>query len=568
MTKQNILESLLGKGYFPKELPPVFTTTDFGKASLEILSEWEAGAVFKRVPVTKILVPGKGKVKKAGAYTYKCLEADPEVISCPKRGYERRSMSITHPVPQALLAAEIAEHRATIAKWVSRRRYSLDDLHISPRFSRGIRPLNFEAHKAKKAYIEAQADWIVKTDITRFYPTIYTHSISWAAYGKENVKSNRKKFEGSIADRLDTLVRACNRNQTIGVPIGPETSRIIADILSARIDEEFHSSVGDVDDSQIDRLQDDWFLGAPSLEVAETALAQIAACYRKYGLDINGSKTSVGSALEPLSATWVSELGAFLSHNGGPLSRARLRAFLDLVLKLQLDFPKDPVVGYGLSVIESRRSSIADLEALESFLIRAATASPGALNRICGILINLQHDTKRVSLSRVTNRFTQLAERHAAKGNHYEVIWLLYTLRGLGITLKSKALIEWSEAVESSAIILLLLDMRERGQIRGLLPKSTWEDGITAERVTSDWSWLYAYEGIRKGWLRDAKNVMGQPFLQSFCQRDIEFYNPQRNVVRTEAAVIQRSKLRKKNIQDTVALVDKLRGFSASEYSD
>lgn len=568
MTKRSILASLLGKGYFPKELPPVFTTADFGNVADDVLQDWEQAKLFKRQFVGKINVPGKGKIKKQGAYTYEVPKPEFEAISCPKKGYERRTISITHPIPQALLSAEIDKNRSAISKWLARSRYSMDRVEISSIYGRGMKPLNFAAHGAKKAYIEAHADWIVKTDITRFYPSIYTHSITWAAYGKEAVKSNLKLFEGSVADRLDTLVRSCNRNQTVGLPIGPETSRILADIVSTRIDSDFSLAVSNVEESQVDRLQDDWFLGSATLEVAEAALSTIASCYREYGLDINGSKTAVESTLSPLSETWIAELGAFLSHGNTQLTRARLREFLHLVLKLQLEYPKEPVVSYGLSVIESRRGSIRDVEALESFLIRAATAAPGAMNRICSVLINLQHDTRRVSLSRVRSRFTTLAERNLINGNLYEVIWLLFTLRGLKIPFKSDSFCGALEQIESSSLILLLLDMKDRGQVWSKLPVAQWEEAISVDRIMSDWSWLYAYEGIRKGWLQDKQNVMKHPFFASMASRDVVFYDARRNVTRTRKTVQIRNRQRRINLLDSMQLVAKLRGFHFSEYDD
>ncbi len=229
-TAKDKLTSLLRKGYFPKELPPAFTTQDFGRDSWSIREDWRDAGVFK----TKAI---KYKKKtKAGCYVYeKLIVAEPDIISTPKKGYERRDIHITHPVPQLLLCEELSFNWKEAMKWLGRQEFSNDEIRIGNEYTRSIKGINFDLHRLKKAFIEASADWIVKTDITRFYPSIYTHSIAWAAYGKENVKSDIKKFDGSLADRLDVLVRACNRNQTAGIPIGPETSRIIAEIISSRI---------------------------------------------------------------------------------------------------------------------------------------------------------------------------------------------------------------------------------------------------------------------------------------------------------------------------------------------
>jgi hypothetical protein len=213
---------------------------------------------------------------------------------------------------------------------------------------------------------------LVKTDLSRFYPTIYTHSIAWAAYGKERVKSNLKLYQGSLADRLDILVRTCNRNQTIGIPIGPETSRIIAEVISARIDAGFQGFMPDIPNDRVDRLQDDWFVGVSSLEHAERVLSSIAAIYRNYGLEINGNKTSIDHIIAASGTSWISEIGAFLSHDAGPIRAARLRELLSLSLRLQSDFPNEPVVNYVLSIVEAQHAASQDVEILESFLLKAA----------------------------------------------------------------------------------------------------------------------------------------------------------------------------------------------------
>ena len=284
-----IHQALLSKGYFPKELPPVFTTADFGTHVDEIVAEWRAANVFK--PDSKSLGKLPGKMVRRGSYTYQLSSAEAETISKPKRGYERRDVHITHPLPQALLACEIGGNWRPLQGWLSRQTFSEDEIRVGPDYERSIKGINFAVHSAKKSYLQATSDWVVTTDITRFYPSIYTHSIAWAAYGKEKVKRNPNVYKGSLADRLDLLVRACNRNQTVGIPVGPETSRIVAEIISARIDCDYRSRFPKATADSIDRLQDDWTIGVPSLEEAERVLSAISGIYRAFGLDINGSKT-------------------------------------------------------------------------------------------------------------------------------------------------------------------------------------------------------------------------------------------------------------------------------------
>ena len=367
---KNIQKALLSSGYFPKELPPVFTTLSFGEHADSIIAEWDSGDVFKLKNAKDFGRIGGKKFRGKIGFS-KIPSAEPETISKPKKLYERRNIHITHPVPQALLAREISQNWKTIQKWLSRQTFSEDEIVVQIAHERAIKGINFPLHRAKTNFIEATADWLVKTDITRFYPSLYTHSIPWAAYGKERVKHDLKTYDGSVADRLDILVRSCNRNQTVGIPIGPETSRILAEIVSSRIDDDFkaHFKNASIDGSNVnpktvDRLQDDWTVGTSSLEQAENVLSVITKCYREYGLEINGAKTSVTHLMKSEGLNWKSEIASFLSHRHGALSGGRLVEFLQLCLKLQLNAPSDPVLNYSLSIIEGHKFRVDDLEAV------------------------------------------------------------------------------------------------------------------------------------------------------------------------------------------------------------
>src|SRR5690606_20874699 len=135
-----------------------------------ILNDWQSSNVFRIKPAKKF--PKINGKKHRHRYSYEGIpNADPELISKPKRLYERRNLHITHPIPQALLAKEISDNWVTVLRWLSRRKYSIDEIVVSMEHERAVKSINFRAHEAKKSFIEATADWLVCTDISRFYPT-------------------------------------------------------------------------------------------------------------------------------------------------------------------------------------------------------------------------------------------------------------------------------------------------------------------------------------------------------------------------------------------------------------
>jgi hypothetical protein len=132
---KTIQQALLSKGYFPKELPPVFTTEDFGRLSQDVLFRWKSNGVFK-IDV-KSLGKTPCKNKRRNAYTYFLESAEAEIFSKPKRGYERRNLHITHPIPQALLVKEISDNWKAVQKWLSKQSFSMDEIKASQEYDRG-----------------------------------------------------------------------------------------------------------------------------------------------------------------------------------------------------------------------------------------------------------------------------------------------------------------------------------------------------------------------------------------------------------------------------------------------
>ncbi|HDS2552779.1 TPA: RNA-directed DNA polymerase, partial [Klebsiella pneumoniae subsp. pneumoniae] len=118
---------------------------------------------------------------------------------------------------------------------------------------------SFEFHRLERKY-----EYMVKFDISKCFSHIYTHSLAWAVknkkYAKENTDSTH--FEGA----LDKLFRDFNHGETNGILIGPEVSRIYAEIILQRIDLNIIEKLRKLfnlnfnDDYVIKRYVDDYFI--------------------------------------------------------------------------------------------------------------------------------------------------------------------------------------------------------------------------------------------------------------------------------------------------------------------
>jgi hypothetical protein len=151
---------------------------------------------------------------------------------------------------------------------------------------------DYRYHRAEKKY-----NFLYKFDISKCFDSIYSHSISWAVLGldtvKENVNASKKNFSGIF----DVFIQNSNYGETNGILIGPEFSRIFAEIILQRIDknveEEIFKLKGSKNktDYELYRYVDDYFLFCDDDTLKEEILKIFKHELKEYKMSINNSKT-------------------------------------------------------------------------------------------------------------------------------------------------------------------------------------------------------------------------------------------------------------------------------------
>lgn len=143
---------------------------------------------------------------------------------------------------------------------------------------------------------EKRFKYLVKLDISKFFNSIYTHSIEWAIkdkrYIKDNLKNNKnKKIFGKS---FDELIRSSNDNETNGIPIGAEVSRIFAEIIMQDIDIKLEKALleNEINDFKIYRYVDDYFIFYNDENDYKKIHLFLKSELEKYNLFLNETKTT------------------------------------------------------------------------------------------------------------------------------------------------------------------------------------------------------------------------------------------------------------------------------------
>lgn len=153
----------------------------------------------------------------------------------------------------------------------------------------------FESYEYHK--LEKQFHSMLQVDIAKCFPSIYTHSVSWAIKSKRVAKAMLGS-SGDFDGAFDNLMQLINYGETNGIIIGPEVSRIFSEIILQKIDlnlvknlEEQDLHVGE--DYNFRRYVDDYFIFFRSEDAKKAFIKTLEACLLEYKMYLNEAKTTI-----------------------------------------------------------------------------------------------------------------------------------------------------------------------------------------------------------------------------------------------------------------------------------
>ena len=152
---------------------------------------------------------------------------------------------------------------------------------------------------------ERRFAYLVKVDVAKCFDSIYTHSVAWATEGHDvikasiarpnNEKRKAKDLRQTFGDDFDRLMQRLNHNETSGITIGSEVSRVFAEIILQAIDVEVQAALAVEGltfgvDYEILRYVDDYFVFLADAHRRTLVVTTLSEKLRKYKLHLNASK--------------------------------------------------------------------------------------------------------------------------------------------------------------------------------------------------------------------------------------------------------------------------------------
>ncbi len=402
------IRRIMDRGLLPENLPSVITS----KALWPHFEEFNASYV--------VTTKRSGRVSPYNA---------------SKRGFQRRLFGLPHPIFVHDQAAFLQKHWNQILPGLEGAHGSLS----RPAFpTHGPRSTKITPHSAlPRARLEAfsRFKFCLVTDVSRCFPSIYTHSIPWAIHGKAASKEDIKANSATIfGNRLDFAIRQAQDRQTIGIPVGQDTSRVISEIILSAVDREFIRRSGPKGVTYR-RHVDDYWVGGASVEECERHLQLLREALREYELDINELKTRIVNTSVVFGESWAfeiaEELGQAFPRFGDP--RGDQVSTLGKILDRARATNDDGIIRHTIRKLDERHAWSTHWEILEHFLAQCAVQYPHSFDYVARVVAWRLRKGLSIDQALWSEVTRQVGGQAATLGRDSEVLWSLWTMKELNL---------------------------------------------------------------------------------------------------------------------------------------
>ncbi len=550
------LKDIIERGYFPKELPPPFNTVDLAKDISAILANWTT--IFENNTIvaspTFVLTQQAGETSKQfkdrkrthrDKFVSKYNSSKATIYSISKGKLSRRFLQIPNPKHFSLLCEKIAANWTEFEKVYQLSEYSRSyPIPETAANKRSVSTYSKSVAEFRNELLKTSIDKLleVRVDISKFYPTIYTHSIAWALLGKEKAKHYFKEKDNldkliasgdtdaalyKLAESLDIAVRSCQERQSIGIPIGPDTSHIIAEAVACRLDQILKDKFGIIG-LKVCRYYDDYYLYVSTKDEADKVLKGLQLILSDYQLEINEGKIKIREFPFAFEDEFTTALFLF-DFKKTNLTNS-IKYYFSLIWSFVEKNPKkaDWIFKYSLRIFEYSTVKIPknSWKTFEDLLLKTALIEPAILDIVTRILLTYKSYLDASSKEKLSKLVNVIINEHCPVHHNFEVSWALWIAKTFEIEIEEISANKIIDTKDSISNLILLDLIKNTTLVKGTPQINKIEADLTDNILFTE-SWLLAYEGVKKGWLNPAElNLLDNNlFFKLLKDNDIEFYD-------------------------------------------
>ncbi len=424
------LKKTLSFGFFPDELPPVFSTKEFGSVVVDNKDAFRDSIC-----------------KKSNCAT-QCFS-----YSSPKYGMGRRIMRVPDPMHFLNLCLVLDENWSRLEDEYRKSLISESSpvLFEKGQWAESTNPLSNFGEFNEKCILESYGSrFELVADVSKYYGSIYSHAIPWALEGKEKAQKNHNA--DTPGNNIDQAIRLCQNNETIGIPIGPYTSFVVSEIIGCHIDHEITKKYAKIKGK---RFIDDYRFYFDDANEAQTFYYYLQDTLSQFRLDLNTLKTEIRHFPYSLEDPWVSDLKETSNSliDGTKNEKETLVAFFSRAFEYSKQFPTSAVLLFALKRISNWTVKKDNYDVFEAILLRTLAVEPRSFPAVLSLLLS---NFDRLDKEKVKEVLERIIDKNVRPRNGYELAWCLFSATALDISLSEECISKILEVRESLSTALIV----------------------------------------------------------------------------------------------------------------
>ena len=362
------------------------------------------------------------------------------------------------------------------------------------------------------------APFVLKADISQCFPSIYTHSISWAAHGIDKSKlDTNSDSKDNYFNSLEYFVRNGQKGNSRGVLIGPDAYRIIAEFILCQIDINIEEKINEKIIGGV-RHVDDYYIGLKSEHEAQSVLSTISECLAGYNLNINDHKTKILSSLDPINDLWAQRLRSESKTLRINDTFENIERLISEAVNISNNIGSSSPLKVIIRCFDDYKTYRSEnWKFIETYLQRICQKHAHAIDYCClTVAKKFSEDRDSIDKEGWTNICESIIKKSISFNHDHEIIWMIWLLIFIEADI-SISLLESISKYRNEHVKALIIQAYVDGLIKRK-PKISLGDKLN----TTDSTWITSLVAKSQGYSKAKFSGLYTPEFEHLASRNIK----------------------------------------------